>query len=193
MSEFVNKYAAQWGAHPDSLMAEYGYNPGLTAKLDKLELVRLNREQLYEIVLWKVDRFPVISDEMIEQLKSLGGYKNGEHKNAETLLKELLQCKGIALPMASTILRFANPKVFQIIDVRAFRVLTDDIGSYPPKPRLITEGYLKKSCEIYFDYLDRLCRLEGENFPFENMDRILYQLDIKLRNSIRTDSKVKHP
>ncbi len=174
-------------------MAEYGYNPDLTAKLDKLELERLNREQLYEIVLWKVDRFPVISDELIEQLKSLGSYKNGEHKNAGTLLKKLLQCKGIALPMASTILRFANPKVFQIIDVRAFRVLTDGIGSYPKKPQLITEGYLKNSCDIYFGYLDELCELQGENFPFENMDRILYQLDIKLRNSIKDDSKVKRP
>jgi hypothetical protein len=184
MSEFINKYETQWGTNPASLMGQYEYNPDLTAKLDKLDLEGLNREQLYEIVLWKLNRFPVISDELIGQLKSLGRYKNGEHRNAEALLRDLLQCRGIALPMASTILRFANPEVFQIIDDRAFRVLTDGIGSYPTKPQLITEGYLKKSCEIYFDYLDRLCELKGETFPFKNMDRILYQLDIKLGNSI---------
>ena len=184
MSEFINKYEAQWGTTPAVLIDDYSYNPDLTAKLDKLDLEGLNREQLYEIVLWKLNRFPVISDELIGQLKSLGRYQNGDHKNAEALLKELLQCRGIALPMASTILRFANPKVFQIIDDRAFRVLTDGSGSYPSKPPCVTEGYLQKSCEIYFDYLDKLCRLQGENFPFENMDRILYQLDIKLGNSI---------
>lgn len=184
MNEFIEKYAKHWGEDPTGLMKKYEYNPDLTAKLDQLNVEDLDREQLYEIVLWKINRFPVITDALIDQLKSLGSLKNGEHKKAKGLLKDLLSCKGIALPMASTILRFANPQVFQIIDDRAFRVLTDGSGSYPSKPQAVTEGYLEKSCTIYFDYLDKLCELQGENFPFEKMDRILYQLDIELGNSI---------
>ena len=183
MSEFIKKYAAQGGTTAE-LMDQYDYNADLTEKLDQLDVEDLDREKLYEIVLWKLNRFPVISEELIGQLKGLGALKNGEHKKAEALLKDLLSCRGIALPMASTILRFSNPQVFQIIDDRAFRVLTDGSGSYPAKPQPVTKGYLERSCEIYFVYLDKLCELQGVYFPFEKLDRILYQMDIELGNSI---------
>lgn len=43
---------------------------------------------------------------------------------AEEILRKLLMTPGIRLPMASTILRFKNPNVYQIIDQRAYRFLT---------------------------------------------------------------------
>ncbi len=85
--------------------------------------------------------------------------------------------------MASTILRFINPKVFQIIDDRVFRVL-DLKGSIPNKPQKINDKYLEKCCNIYFGYLDELHKICNDNLPFELSDRILYLLDIKLGNKI---------
>ncbi|MCB1676005.1 MAG: hypothetical protein KDI01_06925 [Halioglobus sp.] len=86
--------------------------------------------------------------------------------------------------MASTILRFLNPRVFQIIDDRAYRVLLPGREKYPTKPARITDGYVKKSVAIYFDYLNELWGIASDKLPFENADRILYQLDITLGNNI---------
>ena len=39
------------------------------------------------------------------------------------LLKELLNTKGIKIAIASTILRFKNPNIYQIIDQRVYRFI----------------------------------------------------------------------
>jgi len=86
--------------------------------------------------------------------------------------------------MASTILRFINPSVFQIIDDRAYRVLFDGEAKYPTKPVKITDKYINTSIDIYFKYLNELHRVCSEELPFEFADRILYKLDIQLGNKI---------
>ena len=89
--------------------------------------------------------------------------------------------------MASTILRFLNPRIFQIIDARAYSVLLPDKPKYPTKPRKITNTYIEKSISIYFEYLERICEISKsspENFLFEEADRILYQLHIELGKKI---------
>ena len=120
----------------------------------------------------------------MEELKEMAKLNPKEHSKAKETLEKLLPSPGIALPMASTILRFLNPKVFQIIDDRAYRVLLPNNTKYQAKPSKITNNYIKKTIDIYFEYLDKLHEIASEKLPFEKADRILYQLDILLENKI---------
>ena len=72
--------------------------------------------------------------------------------------------------MASTILRFAVPEELQILDQRAYRVLTGDTFKLP---KLVDE-----KIRIYFEYIDLLKDKCLEfNITFNEADRILYELD----------------
>lgn len=184
MSDFIEEYGDQWGSEPTSLLDEYDYHPKLTDELDKLDAEKFNHETLYKIVLWKLSRFPYIADELVNELKGIKDIAPKKHQEARDILGKLLRTPGIALPMASTILRFINPNAFQIIDDRAYRVLLPGEAKYPSKPQKTTDGYIDKSVEIYFKYLDRMHEICSEKLPFDQADRILYQLDIKLGNKI---------
>jgi hypothetical protein len=184
LSSIIAKYKDIWQEDPRTLLKEYSYQPTLTKQLDVLSPGELTRETLYEIVLWKLNRFPQVKPELLDNLKTLSGLKAKEHRQASTELKSLLSSPGIALPMASTILRFLNPRVFQIIDDRVYRIVSPGKAKYPAKPLKLNEKYLKTSESIYFGYLDELQALACETLPFESADRILYQLDIKLGNKI---------
>jgi hypothetical protein len=184
MLEFIEKYSEVWGSDPKSLLDEYNYQPELTKKLDNLKVEDFGREVLYEIVLWKLSRFPHVEENLFEELKGVAKLKPKEHEKARDLIGKLLRSPGIALPMASTILRFLNPSAFQIIDDRAYRVLLPGNTKYPTKPVKMSERYVKTSIDIYFEYLDELHRIASEALPFESADRILYKLDILLGNGI---------
>jgi len=183
MNSFISKYSDVWGDKPTQLMEEYNYNLELTDKLDNLDVDNFNREVFYEIILWKLNRFPIIEDALLDSLKTLSSLKNGEHEVSREILKQLLSCNGIRLPMASTILRFINPNVFQIIDDRVFRILFAE-SKMPTKPAKITEKYLNNSCEVYFKYINKLVEICDEDLPFFDADRIIYFLDKKLGNKI---------
>jgi len=180
------------GDNPIELLKDYRFQSVLTTKLDKHNFKTLDRETFYEIVLWKLNRFPIVTEDLLRRLSALKKIKPGNHRKSETLLIELLNCEGIALPMASTILRFINPKAFQIIDDRVYRVIMNGGRKYPNKPAKRTgkgfELYLNQSVKTYFNYLDRLHEVCHEKLPFEKSDRILYLLDIELGNKIGSDS-----
>ncbi len=186
MDDIIERYSSVWGDDPRSLLRNYQYHPELTKKLDAMTVEDFNQELLFEIVLWKLNRYPYIQSEIFGELKEIGKVGPKEHRKAEPVLRKLLMSPGIRLPMASTILRFLNPAAFQIIDDRAYRVLHPLKPLYPAKPangqRL--EKYLANSTRVYFDYLDALHEVVSENLPFELADRILYQLDIELGNKI---------
>jgi len=184
MSDFKRKFENIWGSNPKCLLEKYSFQSTLTTHLDSLDSSKLNREKLYEIVLWKLNRFPKIDDALIEDLRSLSSLSNGEHRNSKIVLMRLLVCKGVALPMASTIFRFCNPNVFQIIDDRVYRVLFPTERKYPAKPVKITNQYTESSVNVYFNYLDKLLEICDASLPFKDADRILYQLDIELGNKI---------
>jgi len=184
MQEFMSKYKEIWANSPLELLDEYNYQPILTEKLDKLIVNDFDIAKLHEIILWKTNRYPEIDGDLINEVKKLSTLINGEHKKSKETIHKLLKTKGIALPMASTILRFINPNVFQIIDDRAYRVLFSSAKQYPSKPIKITDRYLNKSTSIYFEYIDKINSITSKKLPFHLADRILYQLDIKLGNKI---------
>lgn len=186
MDDIIDRFRHVWKDDPTRLLDNYKYQPQLTKKLDQLDAAELTEQTLLEIVLWKVNRYPQLDPSLIEELKALGKLESKQHQEAEDVLRKLLSSPGIRLPMASTILRFLNPNVFQIIDDRVFRVLLPGHRRYPDKPvnggKL--DNYIKTSIDTYFHYLDAMHEVASEKLPFHLADRILYQLDIELGNKI---------
>lgn len=160
----------------------YKYQLELTSKLDDLN-GNFNQEIINEIVLWKVNRYSFIDDEAFALLNQI----NNEDKvlNLEVttqILTKLLNTKGIQLAMASTILRFKNPNIYQIIDQRVYRFI---YGSEIPKYFSSNE----KQIELYTDYLQKLNQVCIEKeIDFRLSDRIIYELD-KLYNK---EIKIKY-
>src|SRR4030067_3156173 len=137
----------------NTFLAFYKFQPELTKRLDNLENVSIDQSLINEIVLWQVNRYVCLDNENMEQLKKLKLLKAGEHKNANDILKALLGVNGVDLPMASTILRFINPKVFQIIDRHAYRAV------YGRKYSLYQTTSPERKISVYFEYLDNLTEL----------------------------------
>jgi hypothetical protein len=134
-------------------LGRYEYQPTLTERLDRLGDEDFTQRSIDEIVLWKVNRYVAAQAELLAKLNGLKSLSNGEHRQGEEVLGMLLQTHGVDLPMASTLLRFRNPTVFQIIDKHAYRaVFGRDYPLYTSTPA---------SCKIavYFDYLDKLIEL----------------------------------
>ena len=76
--------------------------------------------------------------------------------------------------MASTFLRFANPEVFQIIDLHAYRAV---YGTDLAKALKACRGVGTKT-QLYVAYLDALRQLCTEKrLPFRDSDRILFEFD----------------
>lgn len=187
IQEIVDTYAdrLRCGQSLKPLLDHYDYHPKLTAKLDGLGQRDFNREILYEIVLWKLSRFPYIGDEILAEVNTLKGLSFDEIERSKPVLESLLQANGVRLPMASTILRFRNPAVFQIIDERTYRIVCEGEPSYPSKPLKVTKGYLDTSISVYFKYLRKVKALADHcGFDYTQMDRALYQLDIELGNKL---------
>lgn len=82
--------------------------------------------------------------------------------------------------MVSTVLRFALPNHFQIIDQRVYRIIT-------PEEHILKLPHNKdKKVELYFDYLEKLRVICNQNLiPFKKADRILYELDKKVNGDIK--------
>ena len=94
---------------PSAIMQDFDYQEELTNKLDDYS-EDFTHDTINEIVLWKVNRYPIVSKEALRILNTIG------HDETEIcvdktrcVLASLLTCKGIRLPMASTLLRFKNP------------------------------------------------------------------------------------
>ncbi len=179
----------------------YKYQLSLTKKLDG-PTEAINQQWINEVVLWKVDRFAEVEKDVLDLLTDLKDLPELNEANAKDIedktsvvLCKLLKVKGIKLPMASTILRFVNPKLYQIIDQRAYRELYGGILYSEGLENAINlrKGESKKLRKIdrldvisqfYLDYLVKLhahCAAHSE-IPFHMADRILYLAD-----------KQKHP
>jgi hypothetical protein len=164
--------ASEYHADFSEFLKGYEYQPDLTGRLDDLEKAGFTQELINEIVLWKVNRYVSLESDLLAQAECLKSLKPGEHRKAATVLTGLLKVHGVDLPMASTILRFRNPSVFQIIDRHAYRAV---YGSGFP---LYTTSPDAKKLSVYFKYLDdlhALCTAKG--LAFKTVDRVLYIFD----------------
>ena len=170
MSEFETYYT--YTGKPKEILDRFNYQKKLTDDLDELSDKEFTKEIIHEIVLWKVNRYPYLTIDVIDDLNTLIKLKPGEHKKGEKVIGKLLEIKGIDLPMASTILRFRNPQVFQIIDKRAYRSL------YGKKLSIYGSSSQSKKISTYLDYLDKLCEIcKSKKLEFFFIDRLLYQFD----------------
>ena len=85
--------------------------------------------------------------------------------------------------MASTFLRFKNPKLFQIIDQHVYRLLT---GNELSLPLSNSQSNKEKICQCYFRYLEDLEKKCKEfEIPFEKADRILYKADKRINKDVK--------
>jgi thermostable 8-oxoguanine DNA glycosylase len=153
----------------------YDYQEDLTKELDNIT-DDLNELDILKIVLWKLNRYVLVNEQLRAAINGLR--KNYSINKATIVLETLLDCKGVNLPMASSILRFAAPNHFQIIDQRAYRILTG-------KPLQLSKSKSER-ISLYFDYIRLLHeKCEQYNIPFHKADRILYELDKKANADLR--------
>ena len=115
-------------------------------------------------------------------MELLNKIKKSDDKLNEDLTKQILERllekhqKGIQLAMASTILRFKNPSIYQIIDQRVYRFIYGKPLKYP--------NTIDEQINLYLKYLNDLREKCKDNIPFEESDRILYSADKKFNPDI---------
>ena len=165
----------------------FNYQNELTSKLDAYKK-KFNQNIINEIVLWKVNRYALLNEKTLKLLNSI---KANEKKinivKTKSVLSALINTKGIQLPMASTILRFKNKFIYQIIDQRVYRLIYEgrELKSYYGSSR----EKINFQVDLYLKYLDDLRRVcIKEKIPFEQSDRILYKVDKR----INKDKKIKN-
>ena len=167
----MNK-ASDCNADLSDLLKTYQYQRELTEHLDALGRQPFGQAAVNEIVLWKVNRYAPLSPKALEALNSVVDLEPGSHESARDAIRVLLGERGVDLAMASTLLRFRNPRTFQIIDRHAYRAVTGT--DYP----LYSGSKDEKKIELYFHYLDDLVGLaRTKNLEFHTLDRVLYLFD----------------
>ena len=168
----------------DYRIEDYSYQNLLTPKLDGLDS-DFDQNIINEIVLWKVNRYALIKPETLELLNQIK--KEDQVLDEELTMKILSKLlgkdhKGIRLAMASTILRFKNPNIYQIIDQRVYRFIFGKNFDYKLSD-------INGQIEIYLDYLKKLkIGCKDKNVPFSDADRIFYMMDKKWNK----DKKLKY-
>lgn len=157
---------------------KYDYQEELTSKLDKLS-GDFNQSIINEIILWKLNRYANIDDDTLLNLNKISETDRKINQDlTRKILEKLLLTKGIRLPIASSILRFKNPSLYQIIDQRAYRLINDDELKLP--------NSVENQIELYLVYLSKLREVcKNNNIPFKDADRILYKIDKKVNKKIK--------
>jgi len=166
---------------------EFDYQKDLTAKLDKNETV-FNQEIINEIILWKVNRYANVDNDTLKLLNDIGTTSTVlDIEKTRKILKILIQKKGIQLPMASTMLRFKNKNIYQIIDQRVYRIIYKD-----KKLKLKThlnDKNLNDQVDLYIQYLKDLTEVcKKLEIRFDESDRILFMADKRINKDIPLDN-----
>ena len=158
---------------------DYNYQVELTKELDSFN-GDFDQNLINKIVLWKINRYAKVDEEAIQLVNSiLPSDKIIDNEKTRKVLTALLKILGIGIPMASTILRFRNPNIYQIIDQRAYRILVGE-------ELKLSVTKVEENIKIYLDYLEKMktfCTINGTNFA--EADRFLYEKDIKLNKEIK--------
>lgn len=164
--------------------SNFTYLKEITKRLDAYGDTDFDDKMIFEIVLWKINRYPVIDDKLLVEINKLKNTKPEEYKECEKVLRLMLDTKrkGFGLPMASAVLRFRNPLVFPIIDQRAYRVIMDD------KLKVYYSTPIDKQITIYFDYIKKCRKISNQfNIEFSMIDRVLYMFDKDKNQSMKLD------
>lgn len=150
----------------------------------KIDNYQENRDIINEIVLWKMNRRPFVTEELVNAIFSLKELQTPlqalESEKTAKVTESLLQTKGLRLSMASTILHFYYPEVFPIIDQRAYREL---YGKNYPKNKV----KISDLTNLYLQYIKDCWKYQQENCPeiaFSQIDKVLYQLDKEKGNKV---------
>ena len=170
---------------------EFNYQEALTNKLDSSN-ENFSQEKLNEIVLWKVNRYAEFGESLIELINSIDKNETKiDVDKTREILKGLLKTSGVQLAMASTILRYRNPNIYQIIDQRVFRVIyknqTLELNTYP------SEKNLNFQIELYIKYLYDLSNVCIDlKIPFDKSDRILFMADKRINKKENLNYLLNH-
>jgi thermostable 8-oxoguanine DNA glycosylase len=153
------------------LKFKFEYNIEETATLHKKlnGATSITADDLRQVSLWKSDRTLNVSDETLEKLAkvSAGNSVAIDDDIVREVIEMLMDSQGIGLPMASAILKFINPGVFPIIDVRAYRAL---------KGKKAHRGtYTHKEYVAYTKELTAIAAEWGR--PLRDVDEQLYCFD----------------
>ena len=155
-----------------NFLKHYKYQRELTESLDALDRSPFEQTLVDKIVLWKVNRYAPLSPASLDRLNGITDLEPGSHRSAQDALAALLREQGVDLPMASTLLRFRNPKTFQIIDRHSYRAMYG--SDYPLSPGSDDRAKI----ELYFQYLDALIELaRARKLDFHTLDSLLYVFD----------------
>jgi len=157
---------------------EYKFQEALTKKLDEYNWF-FDQNIINEIVLWKVNRYAQFDDESIELLNHIKKTSTTlDIDLTKKLLKKLLNIKGIKIAIASTILRFKNPSIYQIIDQRVYRIIYWTSMSNIRKDEDTIQNYIE-----YLTKLREVC--SKYKIEFTESDRILYALDKEINSGVK--------
>ena len=163
----------------------FDYQKELTKKLDKTKS-QFNQELLNEIVLWKVNRYALFNSTLINEINTNSSWKVLNEEKTHEILTSLLKTKGVQLAMASTILRFRNPNIFQIIDQRAYRVIEGGPLKLSQINETSRDKTIDKQIEIYLDYLVNIKKAcKKLDIDFDDADRVLYIIDKNINKSVK--------
>ncbi len=126
------------------------------------------QEIINEIMLWKLSRYANLDGvlELLNEVKQDSEYD-------ENLVAKMIEVDGLSLATASTILRFKNKNIYQIIDQRVYRFLRCEGFNLELKNEKIPQA-----AETYTNYLSKLkifCEESGVDFT--ESDMVLYEVD----------------
>ncbi|MFN8416365.1 MAG: hypothetical protein U0U66_08545 [Cytophagaceae bacterium] len=158
----------------------FKYQDILTKKLDSNKNI-FDQNTLNEIILWKVNRYAEFKENLISEINSINpNQAQIDIEKTRTILRMLLNTKGVQLAMASTILRFRNSKIYQIIDQRVYRIIN------PRKELNLDNKNIDEQIDLYLSYLEDLTKIcKDLKINFKEADRILYMADKRVNKGVK--------
>ena len=158
-----------------SLKTDYSYQKELTVELDNFT-AQFDQNIVNKIVLWKVDRYAKLSEKVLNLLNQISPEAAVlDEALTRDVLREILPIRGMRLAMASTLLRFRNPKLYQIIDRNVYRVVTGRPLNFPDE--------IPEQIGIYMKFLQELSNIcKKYELDFSIADRTLFHIDKLILN-----------
>jgi hypothetical protein len=181
-------------SHPEFSLSEsdhqFTYQTELTLKLDHTADQPVSQALINEIVLWKVNRYAAVTDQTLELISRIDPKSKALDVGlTQTVLKALLSTKGVKLPMASAILRFRNPAVYQIIDQRVYRIIYEGKTYQSFTQACKGKDWIEKQTAAYMDYLTDLRMVcDRLGIAFDLADRVLYMADKRVNGDVKLDN-----